>query len=79
MARTTKTKVDVYALYDSGPIEAMDKAARAIMESRGGDAVGAGTFLPTGERDIQYRIPADQVDDAVKALQKAGFRTRVIL
>ena len=70
---------NVYALFTYEPetVEYMDKAAKAIMEDRGGQEIGAGTFMPTGERDIQYQIEDSKVDDAVAALEKAGFRTKV--
>ncbi len=63
----------VYAIYSPGISEAMDKAAMTIMEPFGGRFVGAGTFLPTSERDMQWEVESDKAADAVVALKKAGF------
>lgn len=54
-----------------------DKAAHWIFKNHGGRFVGGGTMLigvRSGERDVQYLIPAHRARSCRKALVDAGFR-----
>jgi hypothetical protein len=39
----------------------LDKVCHNIFEQHGGEFVGCGTFLLTGERDIEFKIPDKEV------------------
>ena len=67
----------VFAIFQDGnPMK--ERAARAIMADRGGRFVGAGTFLPRNERDVQYDLEDEAAKGAAEALKRAGFTVRVI-
>lgn len=58
-------------------MEMMDKAARHAVATFGPKEIGAGTFLPTMERDLQWHIADDKAAAARQALEKIGFRVKV--
>lgn len=64
----------VTAYFYGGPGGNLDKACRSIFEARGGTSIGAGTDLTTGERDVEYEVPDELVNDTKSALRRAGFR-----
>ncbi len=66
--------MNITVYFFGGPGGMLDKAARHIFESHGGRNIGAGTFLPTGERDVEYDVPNDRVLACREALEKAGLR-----
>lgn len=67
----------VFAYFHGGPGGALDKAARHIFDGHNGRSIGAGMMMDTGERDIQYDVPDEQVEQCKAALEGAGFRVRV--
>jgi hypothetical protein len=67
--------VDVFAYFQGGPGDPLDKACRSIFESQpGAISIGAGTDLISGERDVQYRVPRARVEALRAKLKAAGFR-----
>lgn len=56
-------------------LETIDRGqqCREIFRRFGGVNGGSGTFILTGERDMQYDIPEDKVEPLEKALLDAGF------
>ena len=72
----TASPVDVTAYYFHGEVGfEYDRELRALMAAHGGEPIGAGTFTPTQERDIQYRFPSKVEAEAVAVeLRSAGFR-----
>lgn len=63
--------------YTNEPGSNLEKACRSIFDARGGRYIGAGTWMvgpAKGERDVQYDIPGDRVEETKAALKKAGFR-----
>lgn len=70
---------DVFAYYMHGPAGfEHDEDVRAIMGKRGGRSIGAGTFIPTGERDMQFRYPdREAADNTETELKAKGYRTKV--
>ena len=55
-----------------------DKSCNAIFKNHAGKHMGSGTLLvgpSAGERDVQYDIPDDEVQNVRQALKEAGFRT----
>lgn len=64
----------VTAYFYGQPGGSLDKACRSIFEARGAESIGAGTDLTTGERDVEYAVPANRVEEVKGALKKAGFR-----
>jgi hypothetical protein len=56
-----------------------DNEAHAIFRKAGGHYVGAGTFLATGERDIEYDFSDELSRKRCRtALKNAGFRMKDI-
>ena len=52
-----------------------DAEAEAIFLRHGGRSIGKGTYIPSNERDIQYRFTSEPTAHACKRdLTKAGFR-----
>lgn len=70
---------DVWAYYFHGRHGfEHDREARTILGRNGGEPIGAGTFLPTQERDIQYRFrDRAQAETAMAQLTTAGFRVKM--
>lgn len=55
-----------------------DAEAETIFIRHGGRSIGKGTFIPTGERDIQFRFDSEPAAYACKRdLIKAGFRAEM--
>lgn len=72
--------IDVFAYYMHGPDGfEHDALAAGIMERRGGNAVGKGTDMLTGERDIQYSFDGQRENaEAARAeLLANGFRAEI--
>ncbi len=68
---------NVSAYFFGEPGGAHDKAATHIFETHGGHHIGSGTLLvgpSAGERDVQYDVPDDRLDDCKATLKKAGFQ-----
>ena len=64
--------VEFDAEFAGYPGDTRDLAAHQIVGFYGGKVVGAGTFLPTGTRDLQIAV-ARMYEQALKeALRKAG-------
>lgn len=69
-------ELTVSAYFQGAAGSPLDKGARSIMAEKGGKFIGSGTFLGTGERDIQYGFSDRRsARVAVDALKKAGYRT----
>jgi hypothetical protein len=64
----------ITALFFDLPGSATDKVCHGIFETYGGEFVGAGTLLASGERDVQYFVPNDRAEECRATLKKAGFR-----
>lgn len=68
----------VSAYFYGSPGGYLDKACRSIFEaSPGSISIGAGTVMvgpSAGERDVQFMIWDDDVEQTRAALKKAGFR-----
>jgi hypothetical protein len=56
------------------PGNMLDKIAHAIFKAHDGDCIGARTFVPTGERDVQYDVPNARRGSCIEILKQAGFR-----
>jgi hypothetical protein len=70
--------LDVFAYFQGGPGGQRDAACRSIFEEvPEAVSIGAGTDLISGERDVQYRVPAAEAPTLQARLQAAGFRTKV--
>jgi hypothetical protein len=67
----------ITAYFNGSPGDPMDRACNHIFNDHGGTPVGAGTWLvgeDAGERDVEYELPAENVEACRAALKKAGFR-----
>ena len=68
------SEFNVFAYYQRDSIN-RDPEAEAIFERHKGRSIGKGTYIPTNERDIQYRFTSEPMAHACKRdLIKAGFR-----
>lgn len=68
----------VYAYFNDAPGSAADKLAWTLMLERGGEAVGSGTDLLSGERDLQCRFEDDDsAEMARESLVAWGYRAEV--
>ena len=52
----------------------METAANSALAGLDFTHLGSGVFLRTAEREIQWEIQADHVDQAKRKLEKLGFR-----
>jgi hypothetical protein len=68
------TMIAITAYFYGPPDGPLDKTCHHIFEQHGGEFVGCGTFLLTGERDIEFKIPDKEVPSCRAALKRAGFR-----
>lgn len=68
--------MNITVYFFGGAGDPLDKAAKHIFRDHGGNPVGSGTFLPTGERDVEYDVPENRVMACREALVKAGLRLR---
>lgn len=64
-------RIKVY--FEGQPGGLKDKAVRKLFEQYDGEAVGAGTNLITGIRDVEYNVPLPNANDCKAALKKAGY------
>ena len=68
----------VSAYFYGAPGGHLDKACRSVFEAcAGAISIGAGTVMvgrAAGERDVQYMVPDEHVEQTRAALKKAGFR-----
>lgn len=67
--------MDLYAYYTPRDFNERDQEAKQLVAPFTEKYIGSGTFLPTGERDIQWRLKDGCGDMAMAALKRAGFRT----
>lgn len=63
----------VRVYFQGRPGGALEGVCRRIFECHSGKPDSSGTFLPTGERDVAYDVPDDQVDECRRILAIAGF------
>jgi len=61
------------ATYEGRPGDNRDLAAHSIVGMYGGKVTGAGTFLPTGTRDLQIEVAMIYARPLKEALRKAGL------
>jgi len=54
-----------------------DAEARQIINPYLPRELGASTFLPTMERDLDWELPVERAERAKSELEEAGFRTRL--
>jgi len=54
-----------------------DAEAREIISPYLPRDLGASTFLPTMERDLDWELPLERAERAKTDLEEAGFRTRL--
>lgn len=54
-----------------------DAEARGIVKPYSPRELGAFTFLPTMERDLDWELPLERAERARAELEEAGFRTRI--
>ncbi len=54
-----------------------DAEAREIINPYLPRDLGASTFLPTMERDLDWELPLERAERAKTELEEAGFRTRL--
>jgi len=54
-----------------------DAEARQIISPYWPRDLGASTFLPTMERDLDWELPLERAKRAKMELEDAGFRTRL--
>lgn len=54
-----------------------DAEAREIISPYWPRDLGASTFLPTMERDLDWELPIARAERAQRELEQAGFRTRL--
>jgi hypothetical protein len=54
-----------------------DAEAREIIKPYMPRDLGAFTFLPTMERDLDWELPLERAERARAELEQAGFRTRI--
>lgn len=54
-----------------------DAEAREIISPYLPRDLGASTFLPTMERDLDWELPLERAERAKSELEEAGFRTRL--
>jgi hypothetical protein len=54
-----------------------DAEARQIISPYSPRDLGASTFLPTMERDLDWELPIERAERAKAELEHAGFRTRL--
>jgi hypothetical protein len=66
------TSLTVYFFGEPGAM--LDKVAHAIFKAHDGDCIGARTFVPTGERDVQYDVPGARLGSCIQVLKQTGFR-----
>jgi len=66
----------ITAYFTGLPGDDLDETCDAIFESYHAERIGAGTFLPTSERDVEYDVPESQAKACRKALKEAGFRLK---
>jgi hypothetical protein len=69
--------ISITALFNGGPGDEQDNHCRAIFEGHGGVLVGSGTWLPTGERDVEYVVPQGRLKACSAALEAAGYRLKL--
>jgi hypothetical protein len=55
----------------------MEAAADTALAGLDITRFGSGVFLRTMEREIQWEIRVDQVDQAKRVLEKLGFRVMI--
>jgi hypothetical protein len=68
-------KVPLFAYYTATTdSDLMEAAADTALSGLDITRFGSGVFLRTMEREIQWEVRADQVDQAKKELEKLGFR-----
>ena len=71
-------KVPLFAYYSATTNnDAMEAAADAALAGLDITRFGGGVFLRTMEREIQWEVRADQVDQAKRELEKLGFRVMI--
>lgn len=73
------TTVNLFAYYKNtvDNMEMMDKAADHAVAEFDAKPIGRGTFLPTGERDIQWHMSRHNAEAAAVKLEAQGFRTKI--
>lgn len=55
------------------PGDEKDKLCHTIFREHGGKFEGAGTYIETAERDMQYYVPKAKLIACKAAMMKAGF------
>ena len=56
------------------PGDAKDRRANEIFKKYRGRFGNTGTFMETGERDVEYDVPNKHADTCVAELKAAGFK-----
>jgi hypothetical protein len=65
--------VNVTACFRAAPGSDRDKECHDIFKRNGGVFVGSGTSLETGDRDVEFEIPKENLAAVREALRNANF------